>query len=86
MRPVIRNVLLVVTLFSALVLPWVVPALAALALSVWVPLAPFATGLLLDALYWAPHAAWLPWGTVLGALTTAAAYFVRTRITTRIIG
>ncbi len=80
-----RGFLLAATLLSTLFLPWIVPAVASLALALWIPLAPAAVGLLLDALYYTPHAAWVPWGTVLGLGAAIAALLVRKRLAARII-
>ncbi len=80
-----RGLSLAATLLAVFVLPWVIPALASLALALWVPLAPLSTGLLFDALYYAPHAARIPWGTVLGLSVTILAYLVRGRLAAGII-
>ncbi len=79
----LREVLLIPALASVFVLPWTLSGLAALALALWVPLAPLSAGILFDALYFAPHVAMLPFATVLGALASAVAYFVRGRLSAR---
>ena len=78
-RPGIRGAWAIGTLFSALFLPWVIPALLALAAAPWMPLLPIATGLWYDLLYWTPQVPWYLSGTVLGAIVTLGAFLVRSR-------
>lgn len=73
------------TFLSALWLPWPMTAVLAVAAALWLPLLPLATGILLDALYYAPGTAWFPYGTLLGLLVTVASYLVRTRLAAGII-
>ena len=80
-----RGVIAIFALVSAFVFPWAFTAGIALVAALWIPLLPLAVGLLLDILYYAPHAHWFPLGTVLGAVVTLLAHIVRTRLKAGII-
>lgn len=82
----IRALATLLTLASALFFPWPVPALLALSIAVYDPLVPLAAGLFADTLYYAPHAAFLPYFTLAGLLVTLLSYFVRRRLAAGIIG
>ena len=85
MKTPLKIALTVLALTSAFIFPWPVTALLALFSALWLPLLPVTVGILVDALYYAPHASLLPWGTVAGAFVTAASFFVRRRLAARII-
>lgn len=70
----------VITLISVLFFPWPLTACFALGMALYEPLVPLAAGLFADTLYYAPHARALPLFTLFGALATAAAFFVRSRL------
>lgn len=80
-----RGAVAVFVLISAFIFPWIYTAGIAFVTALWIPLLPLAAGILLDILYYAPHAHWFPLGTVLGALVTLVAHFVRTRLKAGII-
>lgn len=77
--------LTVSTLLSALYFPWPFTALLALLSAPSEPLTPLAAGLLIDTLYYTPASQSYPLATLLGALATGLAWFVRTRLRTGII-
>ena len=81
-----RGALVVAALASVLFFPWPVAALLALAGALLSPWLPLAVGLFADTLYFTPHAGAVPLATLLGALATAVALFVRSRLATGIIG
>lgn len=83
---VMRGTLTVLTFVSTVFLPWPLTALLALAASVFEPLVPLAAGLFVDTLYYTPLSGALPIFTFYGALVTAAAFLVRSRLKTGIIG
>jgi len=68
---------------SLLLFPWPLTALLALLAAPLLPFVPLTLGLVADALYWAPGV--FPLATLLGALTTATAFFVRSRLATGIM-
>lgn len=81
-----RGTLTLLSLVSTVFFPWPLTALLALASSLLEPLVPLAAGLLADTLYYTPHAGALPLFTLYGALATAFAFFVRSRLSKSIIG
>lgn len=76
---------LVAAMFSLFVLPWPASVLLALASALSIPAAPLVVGLVADALYWTPGSHALPLATIVGALGTAAALLVRSRLSPGII-
>ena len=80
-----RPVLTLSALASALLFPWPLTALFALSISLLEPLVPLSVGLLTDTLYYAPSSGGLPLFTVSGAAVTALAFFVRSRLSKGII-
>lgn len=82
----IRGVLTFATLVSVALFPWPLTALLALSVSPLEPLLPLSAGLLTDTLYYAPGSGGLPLFTVSGAVATALAFFVRSRLSKGIIG
>jgi len=76
----------IVAFLSAIFFPWPLTALLALLLALFEPLVPLAIGIFMDALYYVPHGSFFPAATLWGALITALAFFVRTRLKTSIIG
>ncbi|HVM58747.1 MAG TPA: hypothetical protein VMT80_00205 [Candidatus Paceibacterota bacterium] len=82
----IRGLFVILTLASVAVFPWPVPAVLALSVAVYEPLVPLAAGLFADTLYYAPHAAFIPYFTLAGLLVSVASYLVRRRLRAGIIG
>jgi hypothetical protein len=80
-----RGSLTVLAFISVILFPWPLTVLLALAASVYVPLVPLAAGLFYDTLYYAPQAGLLPLFTIFGALVSAIAIFVRSRLSEGII-
>ena len=78
-------VTLVAAVLSLLLLPWPVSTALALISALFIPTAPLAVGLVADALYFMPGSHLLPLATIAGALATAAALFVRSRLAPGII-
>lgn len=76
-------------LLAACLAPFFFPLPLTLALALFAgllfPLAPLATGLILDALYFAPGAYALPLYTVLGVIAALAVFLVRRFVKTSIM-
>jgi hypothetical protein len=77
-----RTLLIPLSFVSAIFLPWPVTALLALLAASTEPLVPLAIGLFADVLYYTPLASAWPLFTLLGAVATVAALFVRSRLRT----
>ena len=77
-----RSLLTFLTFISVILFPWPLTALLALACSISVPLLPLAAGIFADTLYYTPQAHLLPLFSLFGALATAVAFFVRSRLET----
>ena len=76
----------ILTFLSALFFPWPLTACLALGMALFEPLVPLAVGLFVDTLYYLPHGGSMPTFTLVGALVTLGAFFVRSRLKTSIIG
>jgi len=74
------GLLVLLAFISVIFFPWPLTALLVLASSLSIPLLPLAAGLFADTLYYTPHATALPFATILGAVATGAAFFVRSRL------
>ena len=81
-----RGTLTILTFVSAIFLPWSLTALLALGASVFEPLIPLSVGIFADTLYYTSQSGAIPLFTLYGALATALAFFVRSRLKTGIIG
>lgn len=81
-----RGALTVAAMGGVVLFPWPLAALLALCAGWYEPFVPFAAGVLADALYYTVHTARLPWFTVFGALASALAVFVRSRLAAGTIG
>ena len=81
-----RGTLVVLSFISTIFFPWLFTVLLALAAALLEPLTPLALGLFADTLYYPPQAHAFPLFTLYGALVTALAFFVRSRLKTSIIG
>jgi hypothetical protein len=78
-----RNGILTISTFvSAMLFPWPLTVLLALAASFLEPLVPFAAGLFTDTLYYVPHAGSLPTFTLYGLAASIIAVLVRRRLRT----
>ena len=80
----IRGVLTLSTLASAIFFPWPYTVLLGFASALAVPLLPLAAGILVDLSYHAP-AAGPPLGTIVGAAVSIIALLVRKRLKPGII-
>ncbi|OGG77915.1 hypothetical protein A3A36_02480 [Candidatus Kaiserbacteria bacterium RIFCSPLOWO2_01_FULL_52_12b] len=78
----IRGILTLGTFISVIFFPWPLTVLLALVSSLGEPLVPLAAGLFVDTLYYSPQASLAPFFTLLGALATGGAFFVRSRMRT----
>lgn len=78
----IHGLLTLLAFVSAVFFPWPLTALVALIAAAGEPLVPLAVGLFADTLYYAPSSSHLPLSTLLGAVATALAFFVRSRLRT----
>jgi hypothetical protein len=75
------NLLLTVGSFvSAVLFPWPITGLVALATAYFEPLVPLAVGLFADTLYYTPQASSAPWFSVFGLVVTIGAVVLRSRI------
>lgn len=81
-----RAMLALAPFLSAILFPWSLTVLLALAASFFEPLVPLAVGLFADTLYFAPRSGALPIFTFYGALGSALAFLVRARLKTGSIG
>lgn len=81
-----NGILTVATFISVLLFPWPLSVLFAVAASFFEPLVPFAAGIFADTLYYAPYAGTLPVFTLYGLGLSIIAVFVRSRLSTGIIG
>ena len=81
-----RGTLTLITFISTVLFPWPLTVIFALVTSVFEPLVPLSVGLFADTLYYVPLSGALPVFTFYGALVTAIAFLVRSRIKTGIIG
>lgn len=81
----IRGTLTIVAFISTVLFPWPLTAFLALTASAFEPLVPLSIGLFADALYYAPFSGALPIFTFYGALATALAFIVRSRLSAGII-
>ncbi len=75
-----RGALTIGTFISVILFPWPLSAFLALISSLYVPLVPLAAGIFADTLYYAPQASLLPIFTMLGAVISIIALFVRSRL------
>ncbi len=82
----IRGTLAVIAFISTVLFPWPLTALIALSGAALEPLIPLSIGLFADTLYYEPLSGALPVFTFYGALATALAFIVRSRLKTGIIG
>lgn len=80
-----RGTLTLAPFLSAILFPWPLTVLLALAASFFEPLVPLAAGLFVDTLYYAPQSGALPLSTFYGALATTLAFLVRARLKTGIM-
>jgi len=73
------------TFVSVIFFPWPLTACLALGFASIEPLVPLAAGIFVDTLYYSAYGGALPLFTLCGALATAGAFFVRSRLKTGII-
>jgi len=76
---------LVTAALSLLFFPWPLTAALVALSALAIPAAPLALGLMADALYFTPGLHALPLATIVGALVTTLALFVRSRLSPGII-
>ncbi len=81
----LHSLIVIVTFLSVFWFPWPITATFAFFSALWIPLLPLAIGILFDVLYWAPHATWFPYSSLLGAVITGISYVVRSRLKAGII-
>ncbi|MDP1707136.1 MAG: hypothetical protein Q8L30_01105 [bacterium] len=81
-----RGILTLASFISTVLFPWPLTATLALAVSLFEPLVPLSVGLFADVLYYTPQSGNMPIFTFYGALVTIAAFLVRGRLKTGIIG
>lgn len=81
----IRGILTILTFVSTILFPWPLTAILSLAISMFEPLVPLSIGLFADTLYYTPVSGSMPVFTFYGALATALAFIVRSRLSTGII-
>ena len=81
-----RKIAAVLICFSVVLFPWPLTTCLALGMALLEPFVPLIVGLLFDIFYYVPHEGTMPLATLYGALATALALFVRSRLKTSIIG
>ena len=81
-----RGILTILTFISVIFFPWPLTVLLALITAPFEPLVPLAAGIFSDALYFTPATGGLPLLSLLGAIASVTAFFVRTRLNPGIIG
>ena len=77
-----RGVFTLGSFISVVFFPWICTILVTFVAAFFEPLVPVAVGIFADTLYYTPTAAVVPLYTILGALLTIIALFVRTRLWT----
>jgi hypothetical protein len=70
-----RAAAIVLAAVSVFAFPWPLAAVLIFIASLYLPAVGISLGILYDVLYYAHGAGW-PWGTILGALGSIAAYFL----------
>ncbi len=75
-----RGLITLAAFVSAVFFPWPLTAFLAVGAAITEPLVPLALGIFVDTLYYAPSASFLPLSTLLGAVVTAVAFFVHSRL------
>jgi hypothetical protein len=70
---------------SVIVFPWPFWVVIAVLLSAVDPLLPLALGLFADTLYYVPEGSFFPLFTLCGGAVSAVAFFVRSRLVTRMM-
>lgn len=81
----IRGTVTVLTFISTILFPWPFTAILALSISIFEPLVPLSIGLFADVLYYVSMSGSVPLFTIYGALATALAFIVRSRLSAGII-
>lgn len=81
----IRGALTILSFVSTVLFSWPLSVIIALAAAFFEPMVPLAVGLFADTLYYTPQASAIPAFTLYGAIVTAIAFFVRSRLSTGII-
>lgn len=81
----IRGALTILAFVSTVLFPWPLSVIIALAAAFFEPMVPLVVGLFADTLYYTPQASAIPIFTLYGAIVTAIAFFVRSRLSTGII-
>lgn len=81
----IRGALTILAFVSTVLFPWSLSVIIALVATFFEPMVPLAVGLFTDTLYYTPQASAIPIFTLYGAIVTAIAFFVRSRLSTGII-
>ena len=80
-----RGTFTVLSFISTVFFPWPLTIIFVLCASFFEPLVPLAIGIFADALYYAAFSGALPMFALYGALATALAFFVRSRLKASII-
>lgn len=80
-----RGLLTVLSFVSTILFPWPLSVLLVIISSLYVPLVPFAVGIFADTLYYTPQESFLPFFTMIGAIVSGIAVFVRSRLSASII-
>ncbi len=82
----IRGLFTLLAFVSTILFPWPFTVPLVIGLALFEPLAARAIGLFADTLYYSAQAGAFPQFTLYGAVVTALAFFVRSRLKTSIIG
>lgn len=82
----IRAALVILAVISVFCFPYPATIVLSFVASLFLPATGFVLGALVDVLYFAPGASWLPLATVTGATISVVAFLVRRLVKARIIG
>lgn len=81
-----KGSLTILAFISTVLFPWPFTAIIAIGASFIEPMIPLSIGIFADTLYYTSQSGAIPLFTLYGALATALAFFVRSRLKTGIIG
>ncbi|MDQ1299860.1 MAG: hypothetical protein QG636_528 [Patescibacteria group bacterium] len=81
----IRAMTSLIALISLFIFPWQIALVAIFAASLMVPPAGLALGLIADLVYYSPEAAFMPYFTLFGLLSSVLSFLVHRFVKTRIM-
>jgi hypothetical protein len=81
-----RIIVITIAALGVFFFPWPYAMFLAFIAALFIPVLGLVFGLLSDLLYFSHSASHVPWATIIGAFSSAVAFFVRRFIKTRIMG